>query len=195
MVSIYALIDPNTNKIRYIGKTIARLSKRFGNHIDNAKSKKHNIHLSNWILKLLADNQKPIIKLIEECSNDIWKEREKYWISYYPELINLTEGGDGCLGLKHNSAAIEKLRLVNKGKKHDENFKINMSKRLKGVSLSEDHKQKIGKANKGKKHSKEFSQMISKRNKGKIKSEDEKEKTSKSIREWWRVKKLNKDIV
>ena len=63
-VKIYVLKHPDTLEVRYIGKTIRTLSKRLGNHVANAKGNKHNKHLSNWILKLLEENKRPIIELL-----------------------------------------------------------------------------------------------------------------------------------
>ena len=82
-VRIYVLKHPDTLEVRYVGKTVRSLSRRLGNHIANAKGNKHNRHLSNWILKILSDNKRPIIELLEECEHSIWQEREKYWISQF----------------------------------------------------------------------------------------------------------------
>jgi len=142
-VKIYVLKHPDTLEIRYVGKTVRSLSRRLGNHVANAKGNRHNKHLSNWILNLLREGKRPVIELLETCTQDTWQEREQYWIAYYPNLINLTQGGDGCLGLIHNQEAIEKLRKANTGRRHSQEFKDNMSNRLKGVHLSEEHKGKM----------------------------------------------------
>jgi hypothetical protein len=55
---IYALINPNTNIVRYIGKTKNTLRKRLSQHIHSSKYKKEKItHKENWIRKLLENNQ------------------------------------------------------------------------------------------------------------------------------------------
>lgn len=90
---------------------------------------------------------------METCQSDIWQEREQYWISQFSNLINLTARGDGCIGFIHNPEAIEKIRQSKIGTKHSIEFKEAMSKRLKGVPLSEEHKSKIGLANKGRRAS------------------------------------------
>lgn len=98
IIYIYLLRDPITNEIRYIGKT-KDLKQRLINHINNAKLKKFNRHIYNWILTLLNQNLKPLIELVEECNLDNWSEREKYWIKYYKELgnnlCNHSIGGEG----------------------------------------------------------------------------------------------------
>lgn len=93
---IYTLTDPNTQKVRYIGKA-KNPKDRYSNHINKSRDK--NTHKRNWINKLRKNNQKPILEVIEETTNDKWKEREKFWIKYYLDkgnkLVNYTEGGDG----------------------------------------------------------------------------------------------------
>lgn len=102
MILIYGLIDPKTNEIRYIGKTSKSLEKRLKDHLVDAKSimnktstrRKINKRYS-WIISLFKDNLSPNIKLIEEVNESNWEERESYWISIFPNLTNMTKGGDG----------------------------------------------------------------------------------------------------
>lgn len=194
-VHIYVLKHPDTLEVRYVGKTVRSLSRRLGNHIANAKGNKHNKHLSNWILSILRENKRPIIELLETCQSDVWQEREQHWISQFPNLINLTAGGDGCIGFTHNSEVIEKIRQSKIGTKHSIEFKKAMSKRLKGVPLSEEHKSKIGLANKGRKASESTKKKLSESHKGISQSEESKRKRSESIKLWWAKRKSIEDIV
>ena len=194
-VRIYVLKHPNTLEVRYVGKTVRSLSRRLGNHIANAKGNKHNKHLSNWILKILAEGKRPIIELLEECEHSVWQEREKYWISQFNNLINLTIGGDGCEGFIHKQETIEKLKEINKGRKHTESFKEKMSLRLKGKPLTNEHKANIGRANKGKKASDETKRKLSESHKGIIQSEESRRKRSETIKAWWAKRKSIEDIV
>lgn len=194
-VHIYVLKHPDTLEVRYVGKTVRSLSRRLGNHIANAKGNKHNKHLSNWILSILRENKRPIIELLETCQSDVWQEREQHWISQFPNLINLTAGGDGCIGFTHNSEVIEKIRQSKIGTKHSIEFKKAMSKRLKGVPLSEEHKSKIGLANKGRKASESTKKKLSESHKGISQSEESKRKKSESIKLWWAKRKSIEDIV
>ena len=191
-VHIYTLKHPDTLEVRYVGKTVRSLSRRLGNHIANAKGNKH---LSNWILNILKENKKHIIELLETCQSGIWQEREQYWISQFPNLINLTDGGDGCIGFIHNSKAIEKIRQSKIGTKHSVEFKEAMSKRLKGVPLSEEHKSKIGLANKGREASEITRKKLSESHKGISQREESKRKRSESIKLWWTKRKSIEDIV
>lgn len=98
-VYIYILKDQNNN-IRYVGKT-TNIKRRLYSHIAEAKLNKSKRYVLNWIRQLLFNNQKPILEVIEECSQSNWQEREIYWINYYKELIpnlcNLCNGGTGGL--------------------------------------------------------------------------------------------------
>ena len=98
-VFIYCLKSPD-GEIKYVGKT-KNIKRRLSAHLyeANGKSKRH---VLNWIRSLKAQGLRPTIEVIEECSVDVWQEREKYWISYYREhtdkLCNLCDGGLGGTG-------------------------------------------------------------------------------------------------
>lgn len=109
-VYIYALIDPDTNNIRYIGKTIYP-QLRYSEHLNKKCSNKHK---DNWIALLKKNNKVPIFKIMEVINSDDWKEREKYYIKLYKNtLVNLSEGGNGGF---HSDDANKKRSLKLKGK-------------------------------------------------------------------------------
>ena len=65
MKYIYALIDPRTRQIRYIGQT-DDLSKRLRQHIMD----KSNTHKTEWIKGLLAANMRPDISQLAEIEDE-----------------------------------------------------------------------------------------------------------------------------
>ena len=91
-VYIYALKDPLTKEIRYVGKTV-NMKNRLRNHI--YKAKKGKTHRDNWIKKLLSQNLLPEKVLIVVCCEFNWAEKERYWISQYDNLTNHALGGEG----------------------------------------------------------------------------------------------------
>ncbi|CAK0748528.1 hypothetical protein CCP3SC5AM1_1520005 [Gammaproteobacteria bacterium] len=98
-VYIYTLKDPETNEIRYVGKSNEnRIEKRLIEHCQE-KRLNHNRHKDNWIRCLLRKKLKPVLEVIEESNTDNWSDREKYWITYYKKigcsLTNTNEGGEG----------------------------------------------------------------------------------------------------
>src|SRR3989304_2407023 len=76
---IYALVDPATNEVRYIGNTSHKFISRFkalyssGLHRD----------LSQWIKDLRENNHAPIMKQLEMSYGRMSFRREAFWISYY----------------------------------------------------------------------------------------------------------------
>lgn len=96
-IVIYALSNPNTNIIMYIGKTKQPLIKRLMGHVYCSKYK--NSPRDNWIKSLILMGVLPSITEIEEVGLSDWIEREKYWITTYkkqnPNLTNLYNGGSG----------------------------------------------------------------------------------------------------
>jgi len=95
--NIYILIDPRDNKVRYVGKA-NNIKERLRSHLNPAR--KHQIHKKNWINSLKKEKLKPIIEIIDEVPKNNWQFWETYWISQFKnwgfDLINYTEGGDGC---------------------------------------------------------------------------------------------------
>lgn len=180
-VKIYGLFHPITDELRYIGKTVKSLNQRLSNHIYNAKVTQHNKHLSNWILKILYEGNKPIIKCLEECDEQVWKEREQFWISTNNNLINLTKGGDGSLGFLHNLEVIEKIRQSKIGFKHSEKFKQEKSEFFKSIERTKQWKSNISKSKKGKKASEETKNKLSESHKGYKMPEEQKEKIRQSL--------------
>ena len=129
---------------------------------------------------------------MEEVSSSVWQEKEKYWIAQFPNLINLTEGGDGCVGFLHDEATRIRCGMANVGRKHTQEFKSAMSNRLKGVKLTEEHKARIGTANRGKVRSASVKQKLSEAHKGIPQSEESKKKRSETIKAWWAKRKVSK---
>ena len=107
---IYILIGDN-NDIRYVGKTMYP-KQRLYSHIKESKGTKNN-HKINWIRKLLSENKKPKMFLIDEVGDD-WQFWENYWIdqikSWGFKLTNQTAGGEGLNGYKHSDDSISKMK-------------------------------------------------------------------------------------
>lgn len=95
--NIYVLIDPITKMVRYVGKA-NNVTQRYTAHLNRAR--KHQIHKKNWIEKLKKEGLKPIIEVIDVVPINEWVFWETYWISQMKtwgfDLINYTNGGDGC---------------------------------------------------------------------------------------------------
>lgn len=102
-VNIYCLIDPFTQEVRYVGKTVVSIHKRRAQHIYGAVKNNDKHHSARWIRSLVAKGAKPEVKLIEVVTTDNWEEREIYWIAEYGKTCRLTNhssGGKGAEGKK-----------------------------------------------------------------------------------------------
>jgi hypothetical protein len=113
---IYILQDPNTEEVKYVGKT-TNIKKRFYQHTNKTVIQQcsRRRYLSNWLLKLLNNNQKPIITIIDEIDGE-WIWLEQYWIEQFKQwgckLTNLTTGGEGLVGYTHTKETINKLSKI-----------------------------------------------------------------------------------
>lgn len=147
---IYGLVDPETDQIRYIGKSSNGLE-RPKSHFEPANTRKKR-HIYNWIRGLAQRGLKPEILVLEEFEDaSMLYEVEHWFISYFRfigcNLTNLSDGGPGCSGPKSEttkakiSAALkgrivgspsaehrEKLRASNLGQTRSNETRLKMSK-------------------------------------------------------------------
>jgi len=126
------VISNIVNKKLYIGKSCFNNPNYFGS----------GIAIRCAITKYNRDKFKKIIISFCETKEELnLAERECIWFFQSNNKIygyNLTEGGDGgCL----NPEALIQMSLKHKGKKHTEEYKKELSKRMKGLNLGENNGQ------------------------------------------------------
>lgn len=95
MPYIYKITNKLNGKI-YIGKTMQTIEERFIIHCRDAQKSYKNRPLYDAINKYGQHNFS--IEVVEECSDLILSEREKFWIEYFGSFkngYNATIGGDG----------------------------------------------------------------------------------------------------
>jgi len=143
---IYSLTDPETKRLRYIGKT-NKIDRRLYLHIYWAKKNERNQHVYNWIKMLIEKGLLPELNVIEQdLSEKKAIKREIYWIKRYRKLgeplTNMNDGGLGFslnnkiwVGRKHTEKTKKKMSLAQIGKQFDVNRRI---------ALSNGHKRKNG---------------------------------------------------
>ncbi len=104
--SIYVLKHPITKEIRYVGKTIRPIQERLKEHIYLGKTSVKLNHRINWTRSLLNEGLTPEIEEIDFCPWCESQSKEIYYIKFYKDLgcdlVNETDGGEGCLGLKYS---------------------------------------------------------------------------------------------
>jgi hypothetical protein len=93
---IYGLKDPNTQEIRYIGKS-DNPKKRYASHLALSKADV-NKHKKRWIASLKRTGQKPELVILERISDKQWQDRECWWIQHGRDsgwkLTNIADGGN-----------------------------------------------------------------------------------------------------
>lgn len=130
---VYALTEPDTGDIRYIGKTASMTAdQRYRQHVQ--LSAKARTHCANWIRGLLRAGRQPGLKVLEECDGDGCAEEIRH-IELAKQagarLTNHTDGGEGTLGMKHSDESREKRRQKQLGRKHTPEVLARLSASLK----------------------------------------------------------------
>ena len=96
---IYALKDPETQEVRYIGWTAKGTARRLSNHISEALTSPPVTHKRRWILSLLKKGVRPATEVLESGFGNSWEEAECRWIAIFKSrgarLVNGTAGGQG----------------------------------------------------------------------------------------------------
>lgn len=103
--NVYALIEPNTLKIRYIGITEQTLQKRLFGHLSDSFLKRDNSRKRSWVISLKNKGYIPIIKLLKVCNTreEALKLESELINKYYVKrrLVNcLDEGKFTSRGVK-----------------------------------------------------------------------------------------------
>ena len=102
LVTVYCIKDPDTKKIKYIGRTKNNLKARLRGHLATAKKNKFKTKKDNWFLKLHKQNKKALIESlfqIDGWEDSYIKEQELIfnYIKNGYKLLNLHDKGPGHL--------------------------------------------------------------------------------------------------
>ena len=124
MAFIYKITNLINGK-SYIGKTCFSIEKRFKEHQKDAfRDRNEKRPLYSAMRKYGIENF--TVEQIEECSDILSSEREKYWIEYYNTYANgynATKGGDGKIYIDYN-LVIEKYKELHTCSKVAEELQI-----------------------------------------------------------------------
>ncbi len=186
---IYALVDPFSKEIRYIGKSVSGLKR---------PNEKHSSHCENWRMKLRRMGRLPNVIVVQEFPvfldvEKILAEAETYWINHFRErgcpLTNIVDetifGGTG----RKDSPETKAKRNASLREMYKRNplLKKKISERRKGISLSKEQRERLREVNSGKKLTLSTRMKMSAAHLGKKKSEETKKKMSIA-----RCKRFNK---
>lgn len=112
LVTIYALRDPRTKEIRYVGKTID-VESRIRSHRWEKQSSKLHTYKINWLRTLKSE---PIFDVLQQVPYSKWEKAERYWIAKLRKkgcrLTNFADGGQTSPveGKGHTEASKQKMR-------------------------------------------------------------------------------------
>lgn len=136
MATLYKHINLKTKEVFYIG--IGKTSKRAYSNKDRNRHWKNTVNKYNYKIEILFED----LTWKEAC------EIEKYLIAYYGRkdlglgtLVNMTDGGDGLNGYKHNEDTKDKIRIAHLNQSDETRLRRSLAQ--KGKKLSEETKNKI----------------------------------------------------
>lgn len=135
---IYKIINIITNDF-YIGSASLSIKTRWKCHICELKKNKHrNIHLQRAWNKYGEESF--IFEIIEYCEPEKCIKREQHYMDTLNPQYNICKEASSRKGTKQPREAVEKLRLLNKGRPAWN----------KGIPFSKEVRKKMSRARKGK---------------------------------------------
>lgn len=169
-IYIYALCDPDTGDIRYVGKT-NNLALRLRSH----QNERRETRKCQWLKSLKRSGRLPLIRILEIVGEENWEDKERFWIaelrSYGVDLTNHTEGGDGVSGI--DDEARRRLSAQMRKRMSDPAFRAKV--------FTEERSAKISEALSGKKKAPEHVAKLRQNQPGHTMSETAKRKISESL--------------
>lgn len=140
--TIYAILDPRNNEVRYVGKTI-NLKARILAHKHYVENENRGYtYLYRWLRKLKSNGYSPKFEILEVVDDQEWAEAEQFWITYLTflgaNLCNLSKGGEGTLGCYKSTATREKISKTKKLKFKNGEYKKGYGENNPASKLSED---------------------------------------------------------
>lgn len=142
---IYAHVNPLKNEIFYIGKGF---DKRAYSKKGRSNIWKNTVAKYGYIIDILQEG----LTEEEAFDREIWyiKRIGRKNLGIGP-LVNLTDGGEGCSGLKHSDETKQKLSEINSGKIIPREIVDKITKANTGKKRTQELKDKLSTMFKGKK--------------------------------------------
>jgi len=155
------LKDPETGRIRYIGKSDCP-KRRLNAHCRDLTP----CYRTNWIRQLSQRGLRPQLEILLIVDFAEWPYWEKKFISTAKEmgipLVNQTEGGEAPMaGKKHSLETRKLLGDLSRGHIKSQETRKKLSLAHRGRVFSKTHCENMAAARRGKKHSDEHKQKIS----------------------------------
>lgn len=143
---MYALQDPRTGDVRYVGQTQQSVCDRLHRHVAAARSGRAS-NVSGWVRELLEAGVRPEAVLLAQVALVDGDEEERLWIADYlldgADLLNETVGGRGSVGYKHSDEALVKVRAARAQQVWSPETNEKRSVALRGIPRSPEVREKI----------------------------------------------------
>jgi hypothetical protein len=107
VTTIYGLVDPRSDKVRYVGRSID-VSTRFAKHVQAPQTPP----MKAWIAALAEDGLKPVLRVLDVCADEESDIVETRWIRDLRAsgvLLNFSKMGRGAKrpGLRPIAVTVE----------------------------------------------------------------------------------------
>lgn len=150
---VYALTDPRTGEVRYIGMSTSGL-RRPRRHSMPSQLSRYPGHRANWIAELKRQGLAfGVAVLCALPSPEHLPAAEIFWIAEGRRLgwrlTNATDGGEGSPGYVPSASARALLSAAGKGRPHSPEHRAAISAALKGHKISDETLRKISESNTG----------------------------------------------
>lgn len=207
--TIYALSDPPTGRVRYVGKTVKPLSQRLSEHVSIAKSTRRPCHRTHWIASLPTHPLITELEVVTGPHSDA-AEVERRWIAALRaagcRLTNATDGGEGVPGHVHSEEARAKMRgrkrspetiakmvAALRGRKRSPEASAKQAAAMRGRVRTPEHCAAISRAKRGMTFTAEHRAALSAAHKGKPFSPEQRAKMIAGIRATWAARRAARE--
>jgi DNA-binding transcriptional regulator YdaS (Cro superfamily) len=150
-VTIYALADPRTGEVRYVGKAVDP-ARRLRQHMTAFQLRNYRSQKNSWLLSLLDAGVTPTLHVLELVEHQDANAAEIRWIAKALEmgarLTNGTAGGEG--GAVTDPDARARIRAAHVGSKASAETKKKMSAAAKRRCADEAERERLKSISNGK---------------------------------------------
>jgi hypothetical protein len=124
---IYALMNPLTKEIKYIGKTL-NIEQRYSRHLQEGQYCR--THKEKWINSLQKLNIQPEIKILIKTTSNLLNNLEIELIKHYKQFCKLTNGTEGGDGTRKPQTEKVKQRMRENNPMHNKETALRVNRKI-----------------------------------------------------------------
>ncbi len=171
---IYGLFDPRDGELRYVGKSETGIDRRVREHLMPSYLASVS-HKNSWLRGLIRDGLCPVGAPIQRLPNTVQlAEAERHWIAHFRaagcRLTNMTDGGEGAIGVGHSPEARAKRSMKMKGRTIAPEHRAKIAAAMKAYRFTPEQVEKIRSTHLGKPKTKEAIAKTRAANLGRVRS-------------------------